>query len=131
MLRTRNSDLIGNVGTFQRKNAEELTEALKKLTLDVETLKNYYQGMGAEANINAFLRGIANFYAVIEKIDKYGTYQENVFKYDSESVRKASKNINSLLNEPLVGKTTFTNIDTTIDINNIKNDENTGGGLNA
>ena len=131
MLRTRNADLIGKVGTFQKNKASELDKAFMKLILDVESLNNYYQGAGASANINAFLNGIANFKSVINKIEQYGDYQESVFKYDSENVAKASKNINSLLNEPLVGKPTSI-IDTTFSMNRIISDQDDiGGGVDA
>ena len=131
MLRTRNADLIGNIGTFQKNKASELDKAFMKLILDVETLNNYYQGAGASANINAFLNGIDNFKKVISKIEQYGNYQESVFKYDSENVAKASKHISSLLNEPLVGKETPT-IDTTISIDKIISEQdNIGGGVDA
>ncbi len=131
MLRTRNADLIGNVGTFQKNKATELDKAFRKLILDVENLNNYYQGVGASANINAFLNGIANFQNVINKIEQYGNYQESVFKYDSENIEKASRHINSLLNEPLVGNQTPI-ADTTISMDKIISDQdNIGGGVDA
>ncbi len=102
MLRTRNADLIGEAGTFQRNAANELAEKFKKLELDVETLRDFYKGAAADADIKSFQIGIANFKKVIEKINAYGKYQEDIFKHDSESHDKAKKEVRELLNDPLL-----------------------------
>ena len=102
MLRTRNADLIGEAGTFQREQASELDAKFKKLETDVDALRDFYKGAAADFDINSFKMGIANFKKVIEKIDSYGKYQEGIFKHDSENHDRAKKEVEELLAEPVI-----------------------------
>lgn len=129
MLRIRDADAIGEAGVFQQEQANALDAAFSKLIKDVNSLQEVYTGAGATANINAFMRGIANYENVIKKIRDYGLYQQGVYTHDSENISKTSTHVSGLLSEPLVRS----QIDTAILDNNkgidFLEETNTNGGV--
>ena len=118
MLRIRDADAIGRIGTYQKEQADALDTAFEKLKKDVNNLLSSYHSSAAQQTVASFLNGINNYQKVIEKIRQYGDYQESIFKNDSENISKTTKEINELLNEQLD--------DTQITVDSSFNSENIG-----
>lgn len=95
MIKRRNPVVIGNVGAYTENMSLELQTALTKLTADVNSISESYQGVDANIEIAQFLETIKKINTIVRNFEYYGKYMKNVASCDNENLNSTKKKLDS------------------------------------
>lgn len=99
MLRRRDTVAIGNYGRYLQNQCEELSNAYTKLITNINNIRNNYQGVDAEEQIKVFTEKANKINGIMKNFIYYSEYMQKLASYDTDSLNKVKKEINSIISE--------------------------------
>lgn len=101
-IKRRDTVMINDVGLYMQKSITNLLNAENKLMMDIDNLLNNYSGIDANAIAGTFKVAVSKLNSLINNLDYYSKYMQNISKHDRENIENANKQLKiNLENVPI------------------------------
>ena len=99
MLKTRYIDKIDNISLNTKKISSELKSNKEMLYNELQNIKNYYQGKEIDIVIDKLKEATKKFDNILENIDYYGNYLEQIANTDRNNLDTYHEKLMSIYND--------------------------------